>query len=54
MLDEGQPDGFVRDWRPPGMTPEKHVGYAIQWFGLATTVAVTWLVLSFRPRKESK
>ena len=54
LLDQEQPDGFVRDWRPPGMAPERHVGYAIQWFGLAATVAVTWLVLSFRPRKETR
>jgi surfeit locus 1 family protein len=54
LLDEEQPEGFVRDWRPPGMTPDKHVGYAIQWFGLAAAVAGTWLVLSFRPGKESK
>jgi len=53
LLDDGEPDGFVRDWQPPGMTPDRHIGYAVQWFGLATAVAVTWLVLSFRPRKES-
>jgi len=53
LLDDAQPDGFLREWRPPGMTPDKHVGYAVQWFGLAAAVAVTWLVLSFRPRKES-
>ena len=54
LLDADQPDGFGRDWQPPGMPPERHVGYAVQWFGLATAVAVTWFVLSFRPRKESK
>jgi surfeit locus 1 family protein len=53
LLDAGEPDGFTRDWQPPGMPPERHLGYAVQWFGLATAVAVTWLVLSFRPRKES-
>jgi surfeit locus 1 family protein len=54
LLDADQPDGFGRDWRPPGMPPERHVGYAVQWFGLAVAVAVTWFVLSFRTRKESK
>jgi len=54
LLDAGEPDGFTRDWQAPGMPPERHVGYAVQWFGLATAVAVTWFVLSFRPRKESK
>ncbi|MEC8373867.1 MAG: SURF1 family protein, partial [Pseudomonadota bacterium] len=26
---------FVRDFRPVVMSPEKHLGYAVQWFGLA-------------------
>jgi len=54
LLDEGEPDGFLRDWQPPGMPPERHVGYAVQWFGLAAAVAVTWFVLGFRPGEESK
>lgn len=50
LLDAGEPDGFLRDWRPPGMSPEKHIGYAVQWFGLAAAVAFTWFVLSLKPR----
>lgn len=53
LLDAAEPDGFLRDWQPPGMAPEKHLGYAVQWFGLALTVAVTWAVLSFRPREST-
>jgi len=52
LLDADQPDGYLRDWQPPGMTPEKHVGYAVQWFGLAAAVFVTWFVLSIRPGVE--
>lgn len=54
LLDADQPDGFGRDWQPPGMAPDKHIGYAVQWFGLAAAVAVTWLVLSFKPRMDSQ
>ncbi|MFC3122581.1 SURF1 family protein [Agaribacter flavus] len=25
---------FIREWQPVVMPPEKHLGYAIQWFGL--------------------
>lgn len=50
LLDSGEPDGYLRDWRPPGMPPEKHIGYAVQWFGLAAATAVTWFVLSLKPR----
>jgi surfeit locus 1 family protein len=52
LLDADQPDGFLRDWRPPGMPPDRHVAYAVQWFGLAATVFVTWVVLSFRHRER--
>jgi len=51
LLDADQPDGFLRDWRPPGLHPDQHLGYAVQWFGLAATVLATWALLSFR-RKE--
>lgn len=34
---------FVRNWQPVVMSPEKHLGYAIQWFGLA--LAATFIAL---------
>lgn len=30
---------FVRNWQPVVMPPQKHLGYAIQWFGLAIAAA---------------
>lgn len=50
LLDAGEADGFLRDWRPPGMSPDRHIGYAVQWFGLAATVFATWFILSFRKK----
>ena len=48
LLDPGEPDGFVREWRPALMQPETHLGYAIQWFGLATTVVLVFVILAWR------
>ncbi len=48
LLDRDQPDGFTREWTPPGFGPERHIAYAIQWFGLALTVAVIYAVLNLR------
>jgi surfeit locus 1 family protein len=48
LLDPAGPDGFVRDWRPPLMTPVQHVGYALQWFALAAAVVVLYVVLNLR------
>jgi cytochrome oxidase assembly protein ShyY1 len=40
-LDPQLPGGFVRDWTPnQGFPPERHFGYAAQWFALAVTLAV--------------
>ena len=49
VLDEGQPGGFVRDWvERPGITPEKHLGYAVQWFALALALLIIYLGVNTR------
>lgn len=48
LLDPELPDGYARDWQPQLMGPERHLGYAVQWFGLAATIAVIFLVLARR------
>lgn len=49
-LDPALPLGFERDLEMLANTlpPEKHRGYAVQWFGLAATLAIIALVLNFR------
>lgn len=39
-------DGLVRDWPRPDTGVDTHISYAIQWFGLAATLVVLWLVLN--------
>lgn len=48
LLDRAAPDGFRRDWRPSDFGPERHLGYALQWFALAATLVILYLVWSFR------
>jgi surfeit locus 1 family protein len=48
LLDPAEPDGYRRDWRPSDFGPERHIGYAFQWFALAVTLVVLYLVWSFR------
>ena len=48
LLDAAEPDGYVRNWAPPGFPPMRHIGYAVQWFGLALTLAVIYVVTNFR------
>ena len=53
LLDPGVPDGYVREWNVPGTTPDRHLGYAVQWFAFAALAAAIWFVLSFRKSGES-
>jgi len=53
LLDPGAADGYVRDWQPGGLGPERHLAYAVQWFGLALTVVVICVVLVFRNGKQA-
>jgi surfeit locus 1 family protein len=46
LLDPQAPDGYVRDWHPPGMSPARHWSYAIQWWSFAALALVLWGVLS--------
>ena len=50
LLDDGAPHGYERAWRPLPNTlpPERHRGYAAQWFALAAAVVVVALVMVFR------
>jgi surfeit locus 1 family protein len=48
LLDADQPDGYVRQWQPPGMPPLRHVAYAVQWFGLALALSIIYLVTNLR------
>jgi surfeit locus 1 family protein len=49
VLDEGQPGVFTRDWvEKPGMTPEKHLGYAVQWFALAVALLIIYFGVNTR------
>ena len=54
LLDAGQPDGFVRAWRPRSLTPENHVGYAVQWFAIAGTLAVLGVGLQIRSARRRR
>jgi cytochrome oxidase assembly protein ShyY1 len=52
-LDPALPLGHARDLEPLANTlpPERHRGYAVQWFALSAATLVVALVLSFRRRR---
>lgn len=49
VIDDGQPGGLQYDWSPiPEMGPEKHLGYAVQWFGLAVALLIIFVGVNTR------
>ena len=46
-------DGLIRDWTRPDSGADKNLGYAVQWFLLAATAVIIFLVLNVK-RKNSK
>jgi len=53
-LDPELPLGFARDLEalPNTLPPERHRGYAVQWFALSLTVLVVLILLSYRFRQR--
>jgi surfeit locus 1 family protein len=44
--------GFTRQWAVVAMPPERHYGYALQWFAMAAIVVILMLVLNIRKKHE--
>jgi surfeit locus 1 family protein len=48
LLDADPDSGFVREWTPQVMSPERHRGYAFQWFCFVAATLVIFVVLHWR------
>lgn len=48
-LDPAAPNGYVREWKAaPGLTPDRHRGYAFQWFALAAALFSIWVAVNLK------
>ena len=47
-LDPGAPGTFTWNGAEPGFNRERHLGYAFQWFALATALLVVYLVVNVK------
>jgi surfeit locus 1 family protein len=52
LLAPAEPYGYRREWnaRFAHVSPARHRGYAVQWFGLAVTLVVIYIVVNVRRR----
>ena len=48
LLDPVAEDGYVRDWKAPGMAPERHLAYAGQWLALCLGALAAAIVIAVR------
>jgi surfeit locus 1 family protein len=54
LLEADQPDGYLRDWRAVDVGPERHYGYAFQWFAFAVMALVIFCILNVRWNRQHK
>ena len=45
LLDPAEPDGYLRKWQATSSGPQKHMGYAVQWFSFAALACLFYLIL---------
>ena len=48
-MDVDNADGFERRWQiKQGFGPERHIAYAVQWFGFAITLCIIYIVVNLK------
>lgn len=52
LLDADQSEGYRRDWQPPGMSPQTHWSYAIQWWSFGVVLFGLYVGLNLRRTRE--
>jgi len=50
-LNANQPDGFVRHWKIINNKPQRHMGYAIQWFAMALVLLIAFYFFSCKEHR---
>lgn len=48
LLDEDAGPGYLRDWRPPGISPDRNYSYAIQWWSFALLAVAMFVGLNVK------
>ncbi len=55
LLDSNAGDGFERLWAARfGFDPRRHVGYAIQWFGLGLALLAIYVIVNLKRTEPAK
>lgn len=54
FLDKKEDIGYTKNWQPVVMPPQKHFGYSVQWFALASAWLLLMLWASYKQLNENK
>ncbi len=52
VIDPGESQSLTRIWEPYAMNATRHIGYAVQWWGLAVTLVVFGIIWLKNSRKQ--
>jgi surfeit locus 1 family protein len=50
LMDADSSPGYLRDWKPPGVAPERNFSYAIQWWSFAVLALAMFVGLNLKRR----
>jgi len=54
LMDHDIANGFERQWHiNHGLEPERHIAYAVQWFGFAITLLVIYIVVNLKRKTQA-
>jgi surfeit locus 1 family protein len=48
LVQTNNTSGFIQDWQPIALPPYRHMGYAVQWFALAATLGVVYIMTNIK------
>lgn len=51
-IEPGEPGALSVDWQIASTSPEKHRGYAVQWFAMSLALLLLWLYSSLRRQSD--
>lgn len=43
-------NGYLREWPVVAMAPERHYGYALQWFAIALVILILFIALNLKKK----
>jgi surfeit locus 1 family protein len=52
LLDADSGPGYLRDWQPPGISPERNFSYAVQWWSFALLALLMLVGLNLKRKHD--